>query len=192
MDAKVFRADWSMTVVIADPTTHIEGTGSEDVPVTIFRRNEEDLPRGLSPGLPMLFRGLMVSSGVSEESLIDSQISEWNGKLKGQAYSGEANTWATLPGGKKLRVAVEQDMIPPIEDVETNRLLALHKWWSTVGEYGTGYVDEWDADGASDRTSSTSPGKRRDITLGEARVGMFFNATFKVSDTSLMLMGRWT
>ena len=54
-----------MSVVIADPSTHHEGRSSEDFVVTLFRSNESDLPRSISPGTPILFRGLKVDSVIS-------------------------------------------------------------------------------------------------------------------------------
>jgi hypothetical protein len=50
-------------VVIADPTTHVDGAQGEGMVVQIFRQNEADLPMNLYPGRAILFRNLKVGLG---------------------------------------------------------------------------------------------------------------------------------
>jgi hypothetical protein len=49
-----------MSVVIADPSSHTDGFGSNDFIVTVFRKTIAELPTAVSPGTPILIRGIKV------------------------------------------------------------------------------------------------------------------------------------
>lgn len=51
--------DRSLTIVIADPSSHTAGNASEDMVVTLFRKTEAPLAQ-LQVGMPILFRALKV------------------------------------------------------------------------------------------------------------------------------------
>ena len=108
-------------------------------------------------------------------SHVKEQISFYNGKLKGQAYSNEINTWAWLSGGRKLRVAKPEEMDPAVNPREEKRLAALYKWWTTVN----GPVD--DQLGGEIEGGSAAPIQKDGYMLGQVHSELYFDGTFKVS-----------
>ncbi|ORX36102.1 hypothetical protein BD324DRAFT_657049 [Kockovaella imperatae] len=152
--------DYIMNIVIADPSTHIQGRSSEDFVVSVFRSRIEDLPASISPGTPILFRGL--------------SISMYKQKPKGQAFGNETNTWAYLPGGKKLKTANVEDMVPALEPIELKRMEALFHWWQAT--FGSP-LDE--VSGRIDTPVGQSP-RKDGYTLSRVRPNLFFDGVFKV------------
>ncbi len=111
----------------------------------------------------------------------------WNNKSKGQAFTPNGamvstNTWATLPRGKDLKLAHANHMTPSLGKVELDRMVALWRWWTASNG---GIEVESATGGAHDRRVSGGSeghgGRNGSLTLSEAREGMFFDATFKVS-----------
>ncbi len=52
-------ADWSLTFIVGDPTTHMDGIRSSDRHVTLMRKPEE-LENQFEVGRAVLFRNLKV------------------------------------------------------------------------------------------------------------------------------------
>lgn len=55
-------ADASLTLIVADPSTHTEGDASDDRQITIFRTKAELEAFPFEVGRPVLFRNLKVST----------------------------------------------------------------------------------------------------------------------------------
>ena len=81
-----------------------------------------------------------------------------------------------MPGGKKVRLAKEEDMVPALERAEVSRLQALHKWWKAA-QAGQHLDDE---DSFIDGPSTALPPKDG-YTLSQVFSGLFFDGIFKVS-----------
>ena len=107
----------------------------------------------------------------------------WHNKPKGQAFTPggpmiSTNTWATLPGVNKLKLANEHHMTPALGKVELERMRALGRWWAaTNGGFPGGGSD---VDRSVSGGSEIYAGKHGSLTLSEVREGMFFDAIFKV------------
>ncbi|ORY23800.1 hypothetical protein BCR39DRAFT_342435 [Naematelia encephala] len=165
--------DYMMSVVIADPTTHDEGHASNDIVVTVFRKTEADLPVNVLPGTPILFRGL--------------RISKFNDKPKGQAFTpagtgaSSTNTWATLPGGKTLKLADPRHMYPPVAKAELDRLTALLKWWrSTEGQSERPEITSDDRRVSIGSSRASSPVKQGQVLLQDVQPYTFVDLIFKI------------
>lgn len=116
------------------------------------------------------------------------QISEYNGKPKGQAYSNDVNTWAWLDHASKLHYANAADMGgAPLQAAELQRMKELHAWWrsSEGGIAGDGPGPAVFAapayGGPAPMARVPSGGGRKQCWLSELQPGMFYDAIFKVS-----------
>lgn len=105
------------------------------------------------------------------------QMSMFNGKIKGNAFSRAANgagiaKWAILGAGGKVKQSTEEMEVSP---EEIHRLQSLADWWKNFSQIGTepstvNYIDE-----------GGSPGKRGNVALSSVQPGDFLAATLKVS-----------
>lgn len=64
-----------MSIVIGDPSSHIDNLSSDDFVVTVFRRTVEELPTAVAPGTPILFRGIKVGP---RHACSGSLLMEWD------------------------------------------------------------------------------------------------------------------
>ena len=118
------------------------------------------------------------------------QVTYWQGKLKGQAFSPDGgfskNTWASLPGGKGVQLANPQHMHLPIGKAELDRLTGLWRWWGGTNDGESAEPsarEEPNVHQVPDRRASivtNGESGKQSLTLGEVSQGVFFNGTFKV------------
>ena len=86
-----------------------------------------------------------------------------------------------MPGGKKVRLAKEEDMVPQLERAEVSKLEALYKWWKS-NQTGQHLDDEESyIDGPS-----TNLLPKDGYTLSQLYSGLFFDGMFKVGSKHLI------
>lgn len=152
-----------------------------------MRPTEAELPK-LHMGQAVLFERLKVSSLFCTVYILTFvQISVWNDKLKGNAYSKDNGlgiaAWGVL--GTNGNVKTSKDSLH-VSRQEVERLESLSRWWRGIsGGEGSNvaYVDDRTGQG-----HPGSPGKRGEVTLSSVADRDFFNATFKVSCRSCLLI----
>ncbi|EIW68525.1 hypothetical protein TREMEDRAFT_62986 [Tremella mesenterica DSM 1558] len=165
---KTKAGDWQVSLVIGDPTTHDTSRAAEDMVLTLFRKTVAELPI-VGQGTPMLFRNM--------------KLKAWNGKLKGNAFTGDGNTWAWLEG-RSLRFADQAALIPSVSKPEIDRLMLLQTWWRGLNG-SNGHVGGWEvrsvSGGEKGRSEEVgSPGGNGQVLLSQVREGMFFDGLFKI------------
>ncbi|WWC87401.1 uncharacterized protein L201_002290 [Kwoniella dendrophila CBS 6074] len=180
MPSKRTSKDYMMSVVLCDPTRYADGDPfhNEELVVTIFRKEERDLPLDVTIGSVMLIRGV--------------KISTFNTKTKAQAFPDPGNCWAILLNERNgildLKLPHQRIMDPPINGTEVDRMKALYEWYKGI-QSGSGNImnNFWDhsspapsgIDISSSRRSSLVVAREL-VNLGQVKPGEFFNAIFKI------------
>lgn len=133
-------------------------------------------------------RGASILTPRRASRLTPLQISEYNGKPKGQAYSNDVNTWAWLDHASELHYANAADMGgAPLQAAELQRMKELHAWWRsseggmTGGGPGPAVLAAPAYGGPAAMARVPSGGGRTQCWLSELQPGMFYDAIFKVS-----------
>lgn len=182
--------DWILSIVITDPTSYTGDSTGEDMVITIFRKEVDQLPTDLPRGTAILFRNLKACLFLiaCDTPLLTDQFSTYNDKVKGQAFSNDRNGWVYLAGDtNEPKCSDKVTMYPVFGKPEEDRLKALEQWWTDGGNAVAG-PDPMDHVGSVAMSRNVSSGSGQGFKLrclGDIGYNTFSDVIFKVSSIIL-------